>query len=46
METKKPFFARLLESEKNHTVKTGVEAGFPYVTHKYPSDDDEGGPTS
>ena len=42
METKKPFFARLLESEKNLEIKTGVTAGRPDQTMKFPSDDDEG----
>ncbi len=44
-----PFFVRFLESQEALQVKTDVKAGrppgggFPIVTHKYPSDDDEGG---
>lgn len=38
---KRPFFARFLESQELTKVKTGVKAGWPNVTHKYPSDDDE-----
>lgn len=37
---KKPFFARFLEQQKNQ-VKTGVTAGRPDQTMKYPSDNDE-----
>lgn len=36
-----PFFVRFLESQQSAKVKTGLKAGFPYVTLKYPSDDDE-----
>ena len=42
----KPFFARFLENQ--HTtkkdeqqVKTGLTAGWPTRTYKWPSDDDE-----
>lgn len=40
-ESKKPFFARLLESQQVDEVQTDLKAGGRYVTLKYPSDDDE-----
>jgi hypothetical protein len=42
-----PFFVRFLESQETLQVRTDVKAGGgpPYVTMKYPSDDDEA-PTS
>ncbi len=51
---KKPFFAKYLESQRTDEarddeqpeakleVKTGLKAGRPIVTLKYPSDRDEG----
>ncbi|WP_437777415.1 microviridin/marinostatin family tricyclic proteinase inhibitor [Sorangium sp. So ce1097] len=36
-----PFFARFLEDQKR--VRTGVKAGKPYTTLKYPSDNEDGG---
>ncbi|MGK3999893.1 microviridin/marinostatin family tricyclic proteinase inhibitor [Sorangium sp. So ce1024] len=36
-----PFFARFLEDQKR--VRTGVKAGKPYTTLKYPSDKEDGG---
>jgi hypothetical protein len=44
---KVPFFARFLEGQKFPKVKTDLKAGPrpggpPYVTMKWPSDDDEG----
>ena len=44
---KVPFFARFLEGQKFPKVKTDLKAGPrpggpPFVTLKYPSDDDEG----
>jgi len=41
----KPFFAQFLESQ--HVNEDQIKGGFPPydVTHKWPSDDDEGGPT-
>jgi hypothetical protein len=50
-----PFFVRFLEGQESLQVRTDVKAGGggplgggrpPIVTHKYPSDDDEGGATS
>lgn len=40
-EEKKPFFARFLEGQEATKIRTGIKAGFPIVTHKFPSDDDE-----
>jgi hypothetical protein len=37
-----PFFARFLEGQEFPDVKTNVKAGPGNVTHKYPSDSDEG----
>lgn len=37
---KKPFFAKLLESQKVDELKK-VKGGVRYMTHKWPSDDDE-----
>jgi len=37
----KPFFARLLEKQDRPKVRTGVKAGWPIVTHKWPSDGDD-----
>ncbi|MGK3968655.1 microviridin/marinostatin family tricyclic proteinase inhibitor [Sorangium sp. So ce118] len=36
-----PFFARFLEDQKR--VRTGVKAGKPATTLKYPSDNEDGG---
>ncbi|WP_438005491.1 microviridin/marinostatin family tricyclic proteinase inhibitor [Sorangium sp. So ce321] len=36
-----PFFARFLEDQKR--VRTGVKAGGPVTTLKYPSDGEDGG---
>ncbi|WP_437286320.1 microviridin/marinostatin family tricyclic proteinase inhibitor [Sorangium sp. So ce406] len=36
-----PFFARFLEDQKR--VRTGVKAGKPAQTMKYPSDNEDGG---
>ncbi|MGK3985440.1 microviridin/marinostatin family tricyclic proteinase inhibitor [Sorangium sp. So ce136] len=36
-----PFFARFLEDQKR--VRTGVKAGKPAQTLKYPSDNEDGG---
>jgi hypothetical protein len=38
-----PFFARFLEGQEYPEVRSDVHAGIrpPYVTMKYPSDDDE-----
>jgi hypothetical protein len=53
-----PFFVRFLEGQETLQVRTDVKAGgpggpaggwgggVPIVTHKYPSDDDEGGEVS
>lgn len=38
--SKKPFFARYLEGQELEEV-TGGRGGPPYVTLKWPSDDDE-----
>ncbi|MCA9655147.1 MAG: microviridin/marinostatin family tricyclic proteinase inhibitor [Myxococcales bacterium] len=38
--SKKPFFARYLEGQELEQVQGG-RRGPPYVTLKYPSDDDE-----
>lgn len=40
---KAPFFARYLEGQEHPEVKTDVKAGKgpPFVTLKWPSDDDE-----
>lgn len=46
MDQQKPFFVRFLENQEPAKVKSGVKAGWPIVTHKYPSDDDEGGPVA
>lgn len=45
-ETQKPFFTRFLETQALPQIRTDIKAGprFPIVTHKWPSDDDEGGP--
>lgn len=40
-----PFFARFLEGQQFPQVKTNVKAGIGPVTHKYPSDSDEGDQT-
>lgn len=40
MKSKQPFFARYLEGQ-TLKVQTGLRAGAPYVTLKYPSDKDE-----
>ncbi len=42
-EKKTPFFARFLEGQEHPEVKTDVKAGKgpPFVTLKWPSDDDE-----
>ncbi|HEX2252818.1 MAG TPA: microviridin/marinostatin family tricyclic proteinase inhibitor [Thermoanaerobaculia bacterium] len=40
--TKKPFFTRFLEDQDPRQPKTAVKAGWPLVTHKWPSDNDEG----
>ncbi|MCA9757647.1 MAG: microviridin/marinostatin family tricyclic proteinase inhibitor [Candidatus Eisenbacteria bacterium] len=37
----KPFFARLLEKQEPKKVRTGVKAGWPVVTMKWPSDNDD-----
>ena len=37
-----PFFVRFLEGEEFPVARTDVQAGWPNVTMKYPSDDDEG----
>ncbi len=42
---KKPFFSKFLESQKLTNVDELKGGGPIYVTHKYPSDSDEGGPT-
>lgn len=50
-ESKVPFFARFVETQEFPKVKTDVKAGPrpgggggpPFVTLKYPSDDDEDG---
>jgi Serine endopeptidase inhibitors len=39
---KKPFFARFLEKQELQDV-TGGDGRPPFVTHKFPSDSDEGG---
>lgn len=43
---KRPFFAKLLESQKLANTNELKGGGDRYVTHKYPSDNDEGGPVS
>ncbi|MBI3843952.1 MAG: microviridin/marinostatin family tricyclic proteinase inhibitor [Planctomycetes bacterium] len=49
---KRPFFARFLEGQEFPKVKTNVKGGVTTRisdtahTLKYPSDDDEGGPTA
>ena len=40
---KKPFFAKLLEDQKVDQIKDLKGGGPRYVTHKYPSDNDEDG---
>jgi hypothetical protein len=40
MDNEKPFFVRFLEGEDFPQIKTGIKAG--PVTHKFPSDNDEG----
>jgi hypothetical protein len=42
MNNEQPFFARYLEGQDFPEVKTNVKAGIGPVTHKYPSDGDEG----
>ena len=44
MDTKNevPFFARFLEGQDFPSVKTDIKAGIGPVTHKFPSDRDEG----
>jgi hypothetical protein len=39
-----PFFAKYLEGQDLPKVKTNVKAGRPFVTLKYPSDNEEGDP--
>jgi hypothetical protein len=46
MDQQKPFFARFLESQEPAKVKAGVKAGWVDQTHKWPSDNDEGGPVA
>jgi hypothetical protein len=40
-----PFFARFLEGQRDLKVKSGIKAGRPNYTMKYPSDGDEGDPS-
>lgn len=46
-----PFFARYLEGQDRPAVRSGVKAGglparFVNVTHKYPSDSEDGPPVT
>ena len=37
----KPFFAQFLENQLSQDELDGTQGGKPFVTHKYPSDNDE-----
>jgi hypothetical protein len=41
MDQQKPFFTRFLENQEPAKVKSGVKAGKPAQTMKFPSDSDE-----